>query len=205
MWFLDPEKPLATCMAESCRGCSVSEELHCHFRPRDLIHFLLISAPSFLLGGVGICRVSGWLVAPWSLMIIGYFGFLEIRVMCSHCPHYAEPGRTLKCWANYGAMKSWRYRPGPMSVVEKSLFLAGLIIVFGYPPAFMLLGGEWFLLIVYGVVVAGYFVTVRMFLCTQCINFACPLNRVDDGTRAQFLERNPRAFRGIRRITGTQY
>jgi flavodoxin len=25
-------------------------------------------------------------------VILGYFGLLEIRVMCSHCPHYAEAG-----------------------------------------------------------------------------------------------------------------
>jgi hypothetical protein len=191
MWFLNPEKPLATCVAESCTGCPVGEELHCHFRFRDLAHFLLISAPSFLLGGAGIYRVSGWMLALWFLMIMGYFGFLEIRVMCSHCPHYAEPGRTLRCWANYGAMKLWQYRPGPMSMGEKILFLAGLIAIFGYAPLFMLLSREWFLLFVYVVVVAGYFMTVTMFFCTQCTNFACPLNSVEGGIRAQFRERNP--------------
>ncbi len=191
MWFLDPEKPLATCVTGNCAGCPVAEELHCHFRFRDLAHFMLISAPSGLLGGAGIYHISGWMLALWFLMIVGYFGFLEIRVLCSHCPHYAEPGRTLKCWANYGATKLWRYRPGPMSVGEKFLFLAGLITIFGYPLIFMLLGGQWFLLIVYIVAVAGFFMTLRMFLCTQCMNFACPLNLVEDETRAQFRERNP--------------
>ncbi|MGB6064417.1 MAG: hypothetical protein WBG50_06390 [Desulfomonilaceae bacterium] len=193
MWFLDPEKPLATCVAESCAGCPVGEELHCHFRFRDLAHFMLISAPSGLLGGAGIYHISGWMLALWILMIVGYFGFLEIRVLCSHCPHYAEPGHTLKCWANYGATKLWRYRPGPMSFAEKFLFLAGLITIFAYPLIFMLLGGQWFLSIVYIVAVAGFFMTVRMFLCTHCMNFACPLNLVEDGIRAQFLERNPRS------------
>ena len=191
MWFLDPERPLATCVAESCVGCPVGDKLHCHFRFRELAHFMLISAPLFILGGAGIYRISGWMLALWFLMIMGYFGFLEIRVMCSHCPHYAEPGRTLRCWANYGAAKLWRYRPGPMSFSEKFLFLGGLITIFVYPSAFMLLGGQWFLLLVYVVVGAGNFVTVRMFLCTQCINFACPLNLVEDRTRAHFRERNP--------------
>jgi hypothetical protein len=48
----------------------------------------------------------------------GCFGLLEIRVMCSHCPHYAEAGRLLKCWANYGSPKLWAYRPGPMCRME---------------------------------------------------------------------------------------
>ncbi|GAJ20475.1 unnamed protein product, partial [marine sediment metagenome] len=25
---------------------------------------------------------------------------------------------TLKCWANYGSPKLWKYRPGPMSLNE---------------------------------------------------------------------------------------
>ena len=71
------------------------------------------------------------------------------RVMCSHCPHYAEPGRTLRCSANYGAAKLWRYRPGQCLSSESFLFLGGLITIFVYPSASMLLGGQWFLLLLY--------------------------------------------------------
>jgi hypothetical protein len=46
--------------------------------------------------------MNGWMLIPWLILIIGYFGFVEIRVMRSHCPHYAEEGGSLKCWANYG-------------------------------------------------------------------------------------------------------
>lgn len=51
MLFLDPSKPIATCVSETCNGCAVGETLHCHFSLRDLIHFLLIALPSFLVGG----------------------------------------------------------------------------------------------------------------------------------------------------------
>jgi hypothetical protein len=40
MMFLDPEKPIATCVSETCNGCPVGETLHCHFKLKDLIHFL---------------------------------------------------------------------------------------------------------------------------------------------------------------------
>ena len=33
--------------------------------------------------------------------------------------------------------------------------------------------------------------TLKMFLCTQCMNFACPLNGVPDPVRVKFFERNP--------------
>jgi len=36
--FSNPEKPIATCVAESCDGCDVQEEIHCHFKLKDLIH-----------------------------------------------------------------------------------------------------------------------------------------------------------------------
>jgi len=191
MLFLEKDKPIATCEAESCDDCDVYSGLHCHFGAKDLFHFLTIASPSFLLGGAGIYHISGWLLIPWLLIIIAYFGFIEIRVMCSHCPHYAEPTDYLKCWANYGSPKLWKYRPGPMSLMEKGVFFAGFIIVWGYPLLLILYGSQWFLLIVYLLTVIGFFMTLKIFLCTQCMNFACPLNSVDDEIRTGFFRKNP--------------
>lgn len=191
MMFLDPDKPIITCVSESCNDCSVADALHCHFSPKDLTHFLCIVLPSFLLGGAGIYNVSGSLLFLWVLMIIGYFGFIEIRVTCSHCPHYAEKGNSLKCWANYGAPKVWKYRPGPMSFMEKVIFIGGFTVIWGYPILFLLAGMQWFFLLVYVISVAGFFMTLRMFLCSRCMNFACPLNTVDENTRQEFFKQNP--------------
>ncbi|MDA3917214.1 MAG: hypothetical protein PF690_09600 [Deltaproteobacteria bacterium] len=33
--------------------------------------------------------------------------------------------------------------------------------------------------------------TLSTFLCSQCMNFACPMNRVKDEVRRDFLKRNP--------------
>jgi hypothetical protein len=198
MKFLDSNNPIATCISETCNNCSVSNDLHCHFTLRDLIHFLLIAFPSFLLGGAGIFYISGLMLIPWLVLIIGYFGFVEIRVMCSHCPHYAEEGSTLKCWANYGSPKIWKYRPGPMTYWEKVMFFVGFALVWGYPLVFLIYGFQLFLLSVYLITVAGFFMTLRTFLCSQCINFACPLNTVSDTIRGAFFNRNP----GVARAWG---
>ena len=191
MLFLDPNKPINTCVSERCNGCAVRKTLHCHFRPTDLIHFLAIALPAFLLGGAGVYHVSGSLLVLWLVMIVGFFGFLEIRVMCSHCPHYAEPDNTLKCWANYGCPKIWNYRPGPMSLMEKFLFFGGFAIIWGYPLIFLLIGMQWFLLIVYVISAVGFFMTLKIFLCSQCMNFACPLNGVIDSVKQEFFKQNP--------------
>ncbi len=189
--FLNPNKPISTCISETCDNCTVRNALHCHFTLRDLIHFLVIAFPCFLLGGAGIYQESGWMLIPWLIIIIGYFGFIEIRVMCSHCPHYAEEGSSLKCWANYGSPKIWKYRPGPMTFWEKFIFFAGFALVWGYPLAFLISSFQLFLLIVYLITVAGFFMTLRTFLCSQCMNFACPLNTVNNEVRREFFENNP--------------
>ena len=111
--------------------------------------------------------------------------------MCSHCPHYAEEGTTLGCWANHGSPKLWKYRPGPMSTAETVLFFGGLFVVWGYPIVFFVLSGMWFYFALYILLNAGFFATLKMFLCSKCMNFACPLNDVPESVRVLFWERNP--------------
>jgi hypothetical protein len=193
--FLDPRRPLTTCVAKNCDGCPVSKDVHCHFHGRDLVAFLLVFLPSFVVGGAGIFRINPWWLAPWALIVFSYFGFVEIRVMCSHCPHYAEPGKNLQCWANYGSPRLWKYRPGPMSVTEKIVFEAGLVLIFGYPLVFLLLGAQWLLLAIYLLTGASFAATLRHSYCSQCMNFACPLNIVDEKVRAEFFKRNPTVAR----------
>ncbi|MCP4256003.1 MAG: hypothetical protein GY774_00580 [Planctomycetes bacterium] len=191
MAFSDSSKPIATCAANDCNDCPVRTVVHCHFRPKELAHFLLIVFPCFLIGGAGVLTSGVWPLAVWIAITVGFFGLLEIRVMCSHCPHYAEEGSTLGCWANHGSPKLWKYRPGPMSALEKQLFIGGLAVVWGYPLPFLLFGEKWFFLALYILTSAGFFVTLKFFLCSQCMNFACPLNSVGDTARELFLQRNP--------------
>ena len=191
MKFLSSSVPIATCDAAACEACPVSNSVQCHFGPGDLLHFYLISLPVFLVGGAGILS-SGWIpLIAWIGIIISFFGFIEIRVMCSHCPHYADEGSTLQCWANYGAPKLWKYRPGPMSTAENAVFFAGLAAVFGLPLWFLVAGGLWFLLVLYALVAAAFAVSLKRFLCSRCMNFACPLNGVPRSTRELFWARNP--------------
>lgn len=156
MMFLDSQKPIATCESNACDDCAIDRHLHCHFSLKDWIHFLLIAFPPLLLGGAGISSVNSWLLMPWLIFVVAFFGFIEIRVMCSHCPHYAEPLTSLKCWAIYGSPKLWKYRPGPMTLFEKTIFFGGFAIVWGYPLPFLLLGKHLLLLVVYAMTTTGF-------------------------------------------------
>lgn len=95
--------------------------------------------PLWLNAGYIIFMQNHFLFTIWIIFTFSYFGLIEIRVMCSHCPHYAEPEiKSLKCWTNYGSPKLWKYRPGPMSIIEKTIFIAGFLIML-LPLVFILL------------------------------------------------------------------
>lgn len=191
MKFLDSTIPIATCEASGCGDCSISDSIQCHFGLSDLIHFLLVCLPAFLVGGTAILATGLTPLLVWIGICVSFFGFIEIRVMCSHCPHYAEEGTSLKCWANYGSPKIWKYRPGPMSTMENTVFFAGLVLVWGYPLGFFVAGGLWYLLALYILLTAGFYATLKKSFCSRCMNFACPLNDVPDKVRRIFWECNP--------------
>lgn len=189
--FLDPQRPLATCVSDSCQGCPLATRVHCHFRGLDLAAFLSLFVPAFVVGGAGIVAVGAWWLVAWLAIAIGFFGVVEIRVLCSHCPHYAEPGRSLQCWANYGSPRLWRYRPGPLSTAETVVLFGGFATLFGYPLVFLAIGGSWLLLAIYLLLGGTVTLTMRRSFCSQCINLACPLNATPPEVRAAFLARNP--------------
>jgi hypothetical protein len=183
--------PLATCLREDCLACPIREVIHCHFRVVDFVRFMAIALPSLLVGAVGIEVHLGYWLVPWAILSAAFFGFIEIRVLCSHCPHYAQPGRVLRCWANPGSPKVWKYHPGPLARVEKVVFLSGLAAIWGFPLACTILGGDWLLAALLGASTGAFFVLLRRRFCSRCMNFACPLNLVRQPTREQFFRLNP--------------
>ncbi|OIO95870.1 MAG: hypothetical protein AUK03_04660 [Anaerolineae bacterium CG2_30_64_16] len=53
------------------------------------------------------------------------------------------------------------------------------------------MGSQWFLLAIFLLTVASGYVTLRRSFCSQCMNFACPLNHVSEEVRTEFFKRNP--------------
>ena len=78
-----------------------------------------------------------------------------------------------------------------MTFWEKTVFFIGFALVWGYPLFFLISNIQVFLLVVYLLTIAAFFTTLRTFLCSQCMNFACPLNTVKNEVRRYFFERNP--------------
>jgi hypothetical protein len=78
-----------------------------------------------------------------------------------------------------------------MSRAEIFGFYAGFAAILGYPLAFLLVGGEWFLLLLFALTTTAAGVTLKMVFCTQCMNFACPLNETGEAAQQAFFSRNP--------------
>jgi hypothetical protein len=163
----------------------------CRYEFRDTLHFFAIVLPFFVasIGGM-IAAGFGWWLVGWLGYMLFFFFVWEARVLCSHCPYWAEEGRILHCHANYGVIKIWRYHPEPMSRAEQVQFIVGVLIFLLYPVVFTAVGGEYLPagVALVGAGVFGYLLYRE--ICSRCVNFSCPLNNVPEEVRKSYLERN---------------
>jgi len=195
-----------------CSGCESGQSLHCRWDRKLLMAFVFHYLPFAFTSWFGLVMFFKITHLTWPLVVNGvfyifFFGFFEIRILCSHCPYYGEEGLVLHCLANHGLLKFWSYHPEPMNSFEKIslvvcfLFL-GLfpVIVQAYGIRFVLSNYEQYShLEVFGIIgmasatlltITGFFFALRSYVCTECINFSCPLNTVPEPVVNGYLERN---------------
>jgi len=168
--------------------------------------------PAFIFGFggivVGAVYTGGW----WRLGVtIGYFALffiIETRILCSHCPYYAEDGKILHCLANHGFYKYAKYHPEPLNLFEKILLIVGFIL-FGisFPLAQVyslvivtrnLSSYNLTILVTLAIllgltIISVFFAFTFLFtgICPNCVNFSCPFNSVPRKYIDAYLERNP--------------
>jgi len=166
--------------------------LMCRFDWKDFVGFFLNFLP------FGITAIAGTIYAGygrwlwlWLAYSLFFFYVWEARVLCSHCPYWADKSRVLRCHANYGVIKIWKYRPGPMNRSERIQFVVGALIFGGYPFIFILMGREYLLALIGLAAVVGMTNCLIRTACIRCVNFSCPMNAVSKELVNAFLERNP--------------
>jgi hypothetical protein len=177
---------------KECKECSIQARLNCRFNWRDLAYFAAIfSAPAataiagMILGGYG------WYLLAWAGFALFFFFVWEARILCSHCPYWAEEGRVLHCLANHGVIKIWRYHPEPMSRSEQVQFLVGANILMLFPIPFLILGGQFLITVIMALGLIVFWFSLKKHVCTRCVNFSCPLNGVSKSIVDTYLEMNP--------------
>lgn len=178
--------------ASRCGNCELAGKLKCRLSLAAQIRFiglfLIPAAPAIagvILGGYG------WYLFGWLGFALLNFTFWEARVLCSHCPFWAEERTVLRCLANSGVPKFYRFHPEPLNRLEKAQVILIFLILVGYPFPFLILGGQWELLAVTVVGVALFAWMISTHVCSQCVNFSCPVNRVPRKVRDGYLHRNP--------------
>jgi len=178
-----------------CTDCPIGDTLNCRFNWGDLLYFLAGFLPPAIAVIAGMIRGGlGWqavALVGWVGYMLFFFFVWEARVLCSHCPYWAEDGRVLHCLANYGVIKMWRYHPEPMSTSEKAQFLVGVGIMVLYPFPFLIVGGQYILALIAlaGLVNLGF--SLKKHVCMRCVNFSCPANGVPKEIVEAYLKRNP--------------
>ncbi|MFW9901870.1 MAG: hypothetical protein ACFFDY_11420 [Candidatus Thorarchaeota archaeon] len=178
--------------SEVCDVCSIKGKLICHFRTKFLLSFLSYFLVYVITTFIGIILGGfGWYLLGWIGFWLFFFEVWEIRILCSHCPYYAEEGNTLHCIANYSSLKLWKYHPEPMNLSEKIQLIVGFIILMGYPLIFLILGRQFIFLIISIVEILVFFSFLSIKRCGACPNFSCPFNRVEKEIVDSFLENNP--------------
>ncbi len=196
-----------------CGKCSNYARLHCKWDRKVLMGFLLLALPYLIIAFFGMV-VTGILTGVWWMLIayvvffFVFFGVLEIRILCSHCPYYAENSKILHCLANHGMPKFWRYHPEPINSFEKIGSIAGFFIFGGFPLLSQAYGilflavhyedyNSVALLGLIGIAVAtlltaiSFFSVLSIYYCPNCVNFSCPFNKVPKSMVDEYLERNP--------------
>lgn len=175
-----------------CEDCSAKCKLICHFQRKYLLSFLgffIVFVVTMFFGVI--LSGYGWFLLGWVGFWLFFFEFWEIRILCSHCPFYAEEGKTIHCIANYGSMKLWKYHPEPIKLSEKVQLIIGFIILMGYPLVFLILGEQIILLIIGLLEIIAFFTFLDIKRCRVCVNFSCPLNHVKKEVVDEFLKKNP--------------
>jgi hypothetical protein len=192
---MEQQNPVEICIDKAqseCSNCIIKGQLECQFRPKTLMRFAI----GFLVAAVP--AIIGMLLAGYGLFLLGWFAyaifFLQIwenKILCAHCPNYAKKGRTIICHANYGLFKVWKFNPKPMSRWEKIQFISGASIFSCFPIPFLIIGRLYLLLFISlgGISIFWGVLVVKM--CTRCLNFSCPINRVPKSLIDAFLVRNP--------------
>ncbi len=181
-----------------CKDCNLHEKLFCRPKSKYLIYFGVPSGAAMIFGFIGILLsnfeilIKIAILGGWIGYMLFFFFIWESRMVCNHCPYFAnDEERTLHCPIDKGKLKTSTYNPGPTSTSEKIQFLIGLMIFMAYPIIFLLLADQilFFFLTVASMVI--WIIIIQLKVCTDCVNFACVLNRVPISVKQQFFDKNP--------------
>lgn len=185
-------KTAAACIRNTCTGCELDGKLMCIHTKQDLLDFFVVVINIFVPFFAGMVAGAHWYgLLGWFVLAVIFFGYFEALILCRHCPHYAEEGRTLKCHANWGLPKIPAYDPRSMNRTEQIVWLISAAIIMFYWIPFFIIAKQWIFLawgLTSSVVSIYQLLTTE---CNRCYMMSCPLNRTPEEIREIFYKYYP--------------
>ncbi|MBC8255141.1 MAG: hypothetical protein H8E35_14095 [Ardenticatenia bacterium] len=196
-----------------CENCKDKNLLFCKFDQSILTAFIMLFLPFFVasffsLVIVGVVTHVWWFLILDIVLFLAIFGFIETGVLCRHCPYYSRPGTNLKCLADNGCFRIWKYNPKPLHKWEQATMYVYYVVL-----TLISVGGTaygiWFiasqpqtygnaallpmiaLLVIIIISIASFLICLKIYVCSRCVNFSCPFNGVEKPVVDEFLRQNP--------------
>ena len=207
------------CIADpnsDCDSCELNGQLICRFEKSFVCKFVItntfyriIAILNLIFAGIILNQM--WIVYTYFVIVLLIFFIIEPRLLCTHCPYYEKEGKFLKCWALRGMPKLWKYRPQPITKVEKSSMLVIGMYIDLFPYVGIIWGIIGFFLqtpeervasifVICLIIVAIIFTILVYYFgmqligenCKKCPNFSCAMNKTPDSLKDKFLDKNPK-------------
>lgn len=157
-------------MDDSC--CSPKEK---HLF-RDYLYWHMMGSIPILTACIGVGSISLMGLLGYILFCLAIAGLL-MRFFCTHCPHYIQGDKKVRCMFFWGIPKFFKSVEGPLSLKDKIITIL-LIALFVLIPLFWL-HHQPALLIIYILSFCAFGVTIRRYECHRCVYTHCPLNALE--------------------------
>lgn len=144
----------------------------------DYLAWTLLALIPVLTAIYGISRTSVAWTAVYIVIMAACFAGIVYRFFCTHCPHYANEGKTTKCIFLWGVPAYFTARPGPPGIFDKAMVFSAMAVAVLFPVYWLL--AEPLLLVIYALSWAVLMTFLYRYECVRCAHRDCPMNRVPE-------------------------
>lgn len=151
-------------------------QLKSQHRFLDFLYWIMVASLPFITACLAIGSISiGWLIFYFILCILLVTAIF--RYFCTHCPHYTQNGKTLKCMFFWWMPKFFKAQPGPLTKIDKTVSILSPVIIAFLPIYWLLLQPAF--LIIYILSLSVLATTMKRYECSRCVYSQCPSNTAE--------------------------
>lgn len=184
-----------------------TEHLNCRWNRNLLISYLVYFSPYMMVSTISLILLRIWtgkssFILTYSIFLPIFFVLFRPLIQCSHCPYYKEKKFMEPI------PKIWKFNFRAMNNFEKTSYMIGLSFFQIFPLSAQIVGlvflidnfeivTRWkiivfsFIILITLILNISFVANLYTKLCTRCIHFSCPMNRVPESIKIKFVDTNP--------------